>query len=241
MLNRKLAVFAVILGASFVVSAAVFGTFFYRSRLPVKTVKVTGVATRRVTSDIVKWRVTIVRNVGREELKSGYAGLRNDLRVFRELLREKGLDPQDLTVQPVNTNPVYGQYEKSNTVTGYQLQQSLYFVSSELAKVEELALNPSRLTDEGVVLQMANLEYFPSKLSELKRELLAEATKDAQARAKSIARSSGDRIGRIESARVGVFQITEPFSTEVSDYGIYNTGTREKDISVTVNVSFLLQ
>lgn len=104
-----------------------------------------------------------------------------------------------------------------------------------------MALNPSLVVEKGIVLQSSNLEYYPSKLSRIKKELLAEATTDARQRAAEIARSSGDRIARIESARVGVFQITEPYSTEVSDYGVYNTSTREKDITVTVNVSFTLE
>jgi hypothetical protein len=36
-------------------------------------------------------------------------------------------------------------------------------------------------------------------------------------------------------------QITEPYSTEVSDYGIYSTSTREKNITVTVSVSFTIR
>ena len=38
----------------------------------------------------------------------------------------------------------------------------------------------------------------------------------------------------------GVFQITEPYSTDVSDYGYYNTDTRTKSISVTVTTKFRL-
>jgi hypothetical protein len=56
-----------------------------------------------------------------------------------------------------------------------------------------------------------------------------------------IAASSGNRITNIESARVGVFQITEPYSTEVSDYGVFNTATKDKDITVTMNVVFRLE
>jgi hypothetical protein len=37
-----------------------------------------------------------------------------------------------------------------------------------------------------------------------------------------------------------VFQITEPYSTDVSDYGYYNTDTRTKSISVTVTTKFRL-
>ena len=78
-------------------------------------------------------------------------------------------------------------------------------------------------------------------MSDIKRELLAEATKDARKRAEEIAANSEATIDKINSARSGVFQITEPYSTEVSDYGIYSTSTRIKDITVTVHVSFTLK
>ncbi len=42
-------------------------------------------------------------------------------------------------------------------------------------------------------------------------------------------------------ANVGVFQITEPYSTEISDYGVFDTNTKEKDITVTMNVTFNLK
>ena len=50
---------AIILGISFVVGAAVFGNYFYRSRAQGNTIRVVGAATKRYESDIVKWRLDI--------------------------------------------------------------------------------------------------------------------------------------------------------------------------------------
>ena len=119
--------------------------------------------------------------------------------------------------------------------------QSYYLISRDLVTIESLALNPGVLSDQSLIIQSSNLEYYSSKLNEIKRALLFAATSDARGRAEEIAKSTGDRIDNIESARTGVFQITEPYSTEVSDYGIYNTSTKEKDITVTVNVVFTLK
>jgi hypothetical protein len=38
-----------------------------------------------------------------------------------------------------------------------------------------------------------------------------------------------------------VFQITEPYSTEVSSLGIYDTSTRKKQISVTASAVFAIK
>ncbi|MGE5529450.1 MAG: SIMPL domain-containing protein [Patescibacteria group bacterium] len=230
-----------VLGVCLVLSAVAFGIFFYQSRLPAKTIRVVGAATRRFDSDVVKWRLTMVRNTGADDLKRGYAAIKDDLKSFAALLAAAGIPAREMTVQPINVEQVYSQYEKSGNPVGYRVVQSLYVVSRDLGKVEKLALNPGTLVDSGILLQSSNLEYYCSELSEIKRQLLAAATKDARRRAEEIARGSGDRVGSIESARVGVFQITEPYSTEVSDYGIYNTATREKDITVTISVVFGLR
>jgi len=41
--------------------------------------------------------------------------------------------------------------------------------------------------------------------------------------------------------QVGVFQITSPNSTQVSDYGVYDTSTLNKDVTAVVNVTFALK
>lgn len=235
MKNRLLPV--IILGVSLIVSATVFGVFFYRSRLPQKTVRVVGAATQRFESDVVKWRVTLNRNTGLDDVKSGYDLINRDRQAFVSLMTANGIAEKDISVQPINTNQMMNQ----NGPTGYNIQQSIYLVSRDIPTVERLALNPGALSDRGIILQSSSLEYYFSKLPKIKKEMLAAATRDAQGRAIEIAKSTGDRINKIESARVGVFQITEPYSTEVADYGVYNTATRIKDITVTVSVVFSLK
>jgi hypothetical protein len=71
--------------------------------------------------------------------------------------------------------------------------------------------------------------------------MLSEATADARQRAEQILKSAGSRLGPVRSVRTGVFQITRPHSTEVSDYGMYDTSTIEKDITAVLTLSFAVQ
>lgn len=71
--------------------------------------------------------------------------------------------------------------------------------------------------------------------------MIAEATEDAKDRAEAIAKTTGNRIGTVRSAKTGVFQITSRHSTAVSDYGIYDTSSLEKDITAVVSVQFSLE
>jgi hypothetical protein len=52
--------------------------------------------------------------------------------------------------------------------------------------VETLALNPTSLFESGIIIQSSVLEYFSSKLAEIKHELLTNATEDAKKRAEEI-------------------------------------------------------
>jgi uncharacterized protein len=45
----------------------------------------------------------------------------------------------------------------------------------------------------------------------------------------------------VRNARMGVFQITPRNSTEVSDYGINDTSSLDKDITAVVRLTFALR
>jgi hypothetical protein len=57
-------------------------------------------------------------------------------------------------------------------------------------------------------------------------------------RAQQVASSTGSSIGSVRTARMGVMQITAADSNEVSDAGINDTSSLEKDITAVVNVGF---
>jgi hypothetical protein len=219
-------------------SSLIFGIFFYTSRKPQNTIRVTGYASKRFESDIVKWTLSITRSTGLSELKNGYQLLKRDLDTLIAGLKNKGINENEITIQSPTSQQ---QWNRDGQVFGYTIRQNLFVVTSNIDIVEKLARNPDFIYDKGIVLESSYLEYNYTKVGDLKKELLSEATKDAKSRALEIARSSGVKLGKISTARQGVFQITEPNSTDVSDYGIYSTATKQKDITVTVTVTFLIK
>lgn len=228
---------ALILAAGAVLAAAVFGAFFHQARTTRDTVQVVGAATQQFTSDIVKWRLMLARQVDAAQLGDGYGQLRDDVARVRQQLAQAGLPDSAVSVQPVSANPMYSQ---TGTITSYQVVQGIVVISSDVEGIERWALDPGTLLDGGVVLQGSQLEYFYSGLDSLKHALLAAATGDARRRADEIAGSAERVVGSIVSARAGVFQINEPYANEVSAYGMFNTTTRQKEITVTVHSTFVL-
>lgn len=228
---------ALVLAGGVVLAAAIFGAFFHASRATRDTVQVVGAATERFTSDIVKWRLMLARQVDAGSLAGGYGLLRDDVARVRAQLREAGIPDSAVSVQPVTANPMYN---STGTIASYQVVQGIVVISGDVAGIERWALDPGALFGEGVVLQGSQLEYFYEGLDSLKHRLLAAATSDAHRRAEEIAGSAGRAVGSIASARAGVFQINEPYANEVSAYGMFNTATRQKEITVTVHSTFVL-
>ena len=68
--------------------------------------------------------------------------------------------------------------------------------------------------------------------------MVGEATKNAKQRAESMVSGTNGKIGTMNSAKMGVFQIVPINSTDVSDYGINDTSSIEKKVVATVNATF---
>lgn len=224
-------------GICFILGMAVFGFYFQESKKMDESIHVTGYASKMFESDLVKWTLSVQIDTDTSGLMNAYTSLNRDVNDFKTLLLEKGLKDKDINIQPPTSSPMYDTY---GTRTGYSVTQMLYVLSAEVKKVESIALDPQFFAERGLILNQSNLEYLYSKLPELKKQMIGEATKDCFSRAKEIANATQAKVGKLTNARTGVFQITEPYSTEVSDYGYYSTNTRLKSISVTVTSDFKL-
>ena len=71
--------------------------------------------------------------------------------------------------------------------------------------------------------------------------MLAEATKDARARAEQIAAQGGRSIAALHDADMGVFQITPLHDTGTSSEGESDTSSLDKTITAVVTATFLLK
>ena len=110
--------------------------------------------------------------------------------------------------------------------------------SNDVGRIGQIAREATELINQGILIESQAPKYYYTQIGDLKIEMLGEAAKDAKERAQRIALSTGNTIGSVRSAKMGVLQITAADSTDVSDYGVYDTSTIEKDMTAVVNVSF---
>jgi hypothetical protein len=121
------------------------------------------------------------------------------------------------------------------------LRQTVKIQSNDVDKITSMAKNTQELINKGVIFSTQSLEYYYSKLPELRIELIPDAINDAKLRAQKIAEGSGKEIVSIKSANLGVVQVLPVNSTEVSDWGTYDTTTIEKEVMIPVTVIFTIK
>lgn len=136
-------------------------------------------------------------------------------------------------------NEVYQQDQVSEKM--YSLSQTLEVQSNDITKLTNASKRASDLINKNVIFSTIALEYYYSKLPEARIELLSKAIEDAKARAGELAKNSGKRVGSLKNASSGVVQVQSRNSTDVSDYGGYDTSQVDKQITVTVKAAFSLK
>lgn len=207
------------------------------------SVTVTGSAYEIVKSD--SGNIEVALNVRRANKALAYAAAKQQLPLVLDYLKSKNFDiEKDVDVKSMTGYASYKYNQNgmsTNEIAYYNLTQMIHIKSNDVNKIKETALDIASLMEKGIDVDVRRTSYSYSKLPELKVELLKSATEDAQERAQAMLKSTNNNVGKIQSVRMGVFQITPVDSTDVSDMGINDTSTIDKKITAVSNVTFQIK
>lgn len=211
-----------------------------------ENILVTGAAEKDFTSDQIIWDGSFSRKM--MDLKSAYALLKSDESTIRNYLRGKGVDDKEMVFSAIRIDKDFTtMYDndgrmKGSEFTGYNLRQTVTVDSRDIEKVEKISREVTELIESGIELNSSSPSYYYSKLSELKIDLLAQASSDARLRAETIAKNSKGGLGSLRKATMGVFQITGKNSDEDYSYGgVFNTSSKDKTATITLRVEYALE
>ncbi len=200
------------------------------------TITVTGSAREPITANQVSWRLTVTA----QKAEAGDASrlLRREVTTVRAFLRDRGVSEEDITLPPITIRQTQRRVGRKQFVTEDALAQSFQITTGDVGKVESAAGNVTELLEQGLTLTVGRLSYSSTELTEARLKALQAATANASERAKTIVEGVGGDLGGVRSASLGVYQIVPRNSNEISDYGINDTSTREKDVVAVVSVTF---
>lgn len=243
MKNSQIIVLGICIAVATIVSSVILsGGFLKVMKFTREQISVTGSATKEIKSDYIVWNGEFSRREA--SLKTAYNNLKSDLDKVKAYLNSKGVKDDELTIWQVATETVYKKNEKgndTNDIQGYRLSQGIEIRSYNVERIDKVAREVTELINQGIEFTSPAPQYFYTKLDELKIEMLAKATENAKQRAQSMVRATGNRIGFMRNAKMGVFQITPITSTDVSDWGMNDTTSFDKKVMAVVTVSFAIE
>ncbi len=222
-----------IIGVAIIASAWLLARAYMYKYHTQETVVVTGLGETEFVSDLIVWNGYI--SAESQNVETGYAQLEKSKQKVSDYISSKGIAPESVVFQFVNANkqyePIYN--TDGNWVgqrfAGYQLTQAFTVESTDVEAVENISREISSLIAQGVSIEAFQPDYYYTKLDDVKLSLIEKASADARDRAEKITDNAGAKLGRVMSARMGVFQITGANSNEeFSAGGSFNTSSRTK-------------
>lgn len=225
----------------FVAIAIIFASLLITDNVSNKNITVTGSAFETVTSDSATWTLKIQAKAPTRN--GAYQIVKSQLPIVEKYLIANGIEKSDIDINNPYSWEVYKTVPSTgyttNEIAYYNYSQNIKIKSNDVQKIKSLSTKAQELLAQGITIsneQEPQYEY--SKLADLKIKLLEAATKDAKQRAQSMLKSNRNRIGKIRSAKMGVFQITPVDSNSVSDMGINDLSSIEKKVTAVANVVF---
>ncbi len=178
-----------------------------------RTVVVKGLAEKEVSANIALWPIKF--SEANNSLSNLYDKLEKDKKIIIKFLKQNGFSENEITIsQPSITDKLALEYGNTKNIRfRYVANQAITVYSKKIEKVREISPKISELGKKGIVIISNNYEsriqYFFTKLNNVKPEMIKEATKKAREVALKFAEDSKSSLGKIKSARQGQFSIRD--------------------------------
>src|SRR5699024_2710585 len=136
-------------------------------------------------------------------------------------------------------------YDENGRPTGqiqsWTYSQKVKVKSKDVQKIKLMSLRMDSLVQQGITLNNVTPKYLYSKLDSLKLDIQSKAAQNAKKRAQKISKATGQKLGILRNANMGVLQIRPVNSTRVSSMGIRDASTIQKEIMGVVSAEFQIK
>jgi hypothetical protein len=238
-----------------IICVAILAWTYLHIKLEPKTLEVKGSAKRAIQSDLISWSGSLVTRDA--DLVKAYDKLKADSDRVAAFIKAKGVPESEITFSSIQTSKIFAKeivpqtaqpgqpapqplVIETHRIEEYVLTQSVTVESKNMDIVPEVSRSITSLIKDGVEIESDSPRYLYTKLAELKIDMLAEASKDATARATQVVNNANGRLGKLVEAKMGVMQINPKGSSATSAEGINDTTSFEKEITAIVTVRFEL-
>lgn len=230
-----------ILAGGLIISVIIF-SIVWKSAKNDNMLTVTGSAKKSITSDFGIQRGVL--QAASADRKAAYQQILLQMPTVLKYLEQKGFTKEQVEVFGITGYPVMemtGNGVQTGKVSYYAYSQRFEIKSPDIQKIKDLSLSLSSLVEKGLDINPEPPEYIYTKIDEIKVQVQADAAKNAKIRADFIAKANDRELGLLKDARMGIIQITPRNSNMVTDYGVNDVSSIEKEITAVVTASFQLK
>lgn len=239
-IERRKAV-AIVSAAAILAASLTFGLAKVGSGFAARSsngITVTGSAKTSATADNAVWTLNV--SLTRPKVADAVEKVGTDVASVTKYLTDGGITSDEITLGSVSTyaNEQWVNGNNTGNILNYRASRDVVVRTKNVQLVAKLSQGIGTILSTGVSVNNYGPQYYISSLPKLRPQLLEAAMKDAKVRAEAITKAVGGKVGKVQSVKSGVFQVTTPDSTMTSDAGAYDTSSIEKTITSTVSVTF---
>lgn len=173
-----------------------------------RSVVVKGLSTRDVQADYAVWPMSFT--VHGNDLPTAYKDINTVTEIVKRFLMDKGFAEFDLRVGSTSVQDMWNNYYGDRRPDyRYSLDRTIVVSTADVSRVVASQGCQSELLSRGIIVnsQDWNLDYQFNGLTELKPQMIEEATKNARTVAQKFADDANCSLGSIRSAHQGQFSV----------------------------------
>jgi len=173
-----------------------------------RKVTVKGLAEREVKADKVTWSLST--NEMGNDLPTLYESINMKTGKIKAFLKQNGIEDGEITVNPPTVNDLESnQWSENRRNFRYIINTTLTVSTQKVDLVNKAIFKQAELLKQGVAIEGSNPQYEYVSFQQMKPEMMEEAIKNAQKTAEQFTKASNSKLGNIQTAGQGQFEIND--------------------------------
>jgi uncharacterized protein len=212
-----------------------------------QSITVKGLAEKPIKADSAEWQVDVSATADTQA--NALSNLAVERKVVDAFLAKQGFASDNVTADVENIAPHYEEVFIKDTPRqvqkGFDAYQTIRVASKDLAKITAANKAFLQLKAENHPVNAQPPQFLVSDLETVKMSLIADATKNARARATEFVKQDGVKVGVMKSATQGAFYILpvgkSNDDTDNSYGGVNDKSTIDKTARVVVTIVYNIE
>ncbi len=242
-----------ILSFGLIISSALISNAMNKANKDENRITVKGVSERRIKAD--KALINIVISEKSENIDELKSSISEKEKLATDLIKNLKISEEDYSIGNLRIQPNYAE-NSSNTkqqinvnsatvmpnskISDYDGIETISIVTKNIDKAEEFFEKLSELKLQSNNIQIDKPEYFITNIEKYKKDMVVEASRNAEVRAIEMLKVNNNEIGGVKNISQGQFEVLED-TEDVKKINENESNQIYKKMRVVVTATYLIK